>query len=69
MATQVQAIEPVAGSEAERILAWRLEQLARSGFDFEPAMQIALCSEVDLHDAIDLVKRGCEPALAARILL
>jgi hypothetical protein len=25
--------------------------------------------EVDLHDAVDLVMRGCPPELAARILL
>jgi hypothetical protein len=25
--------------------------------------------EVDLHDAVDLVRRGCPPELAARILL
>lgn len=68
MATQVQATATVGRSETELILAWRLEQLARAGFDFELAMELAT-SGVDLHEAVDLVRRGCEPALAGRILL
>ena len=54
---------------AAEVRAWRFESLCRSGYDRDAAAVLAARGEVDLHDAIDLVRRGCPPALAARILL
>jgi hypothetical protein len=55
--------------EAAEVRAWRFEALCRSGYESEAAVMLAANVEVDLHDAVDLVRRGCPPALAARILL
>jgi hypothetical protein len=56
-------------TEEELIFAWRFEQLQRVGFDTGLALDLAVCAEVDLHDATELVQRGCAPVLAAQILL
>jgi hypothetical protein len=69
MNAQTEVIEVRGMTDEELIFAWRLEQLQRAGFDSELALDLAVCAEVDLHDATELVKRGCAPALAARILL
>ena len=55
--------------EAADVLAWRFDALCRTGYDLDAAAVIAANVEVDLHDAVDLVRRGCPPELAARILL
>ena len=55
--------------EAAEVLAWRFDALCRSEYDLDAAAVIAANVEVDLHDAVNLVERGCPPELAARILL
>jgi hypothetical protein len=55
--------------QAEEVFAWRFESLCRSGYDPDTAEALAATKEVDLHGAVDLVRRGCPPPLAARILL
>jgi hypothetical protein len=55
--------------EAAEVLAWRFDVLCRSGFDLDAAAVLAANVEVDLHEAIELVGRGCPPELAARILV
>lgn len=55
--------------EAADVLAWRFEALCRSGFDLDSAAIVASNVEVDLHDAADLVRRGCPPATAIQILI
>lgn len=47
---------------------WRRNVLVRAGFDLELADELARDARVDLHDLLQLVDRGCPPALAARIL-
>jgi hypothetical protein len=54
--------------EAAEVLAWRFDALCHSGFDLDAAAVLAANVEVDLHEAIELVGRGCPPELAARIL-
>ncbi len=61
--------EDLRTDEAAEVLAWRFDALCRSGFDLDAAALIAANVEVDLHEAVQLVDRGCPPALAARILL
>lgn len=56
-------------TEQERITRWRAEELERAGYDLTAAAELAASLEVDLHAAISLVKRGCSPDLALRILL
>ena len=51
------------------MLEWRFSQLAKSGYGTEDAIELATHTDVDLHQAADLVARGCPPALALRILL
>jgi hypothetical protein len=61
--------ETIDETEAEMILRWRFDELARSGYDVESALLLASHVEVDLHDATELVRRGCPPETAIRILL
>lgn len=56
-------------TERERVIRWRVEQLAKVGFSWPAAMVIAANTHVDLHSAVDLVQRGCNPDTAVRILL
>lgn len=55
--------------EEERVLAWRESELVRAGFHPDDAFELACRPDVDLHQAIDLIARGCPPATALRILL
>ena len=55
--------------EAAEVLAWRFDALCRSGYDLDAAAVLAANVEVDLHQAVELVSRGCPPDVAARILL
>jgi hypothetical protein len=52
----------------DEVTAWRCEQLVRSGFAPTLAARTAGNVKYDLHALIELVERGCEPALAVRIL-
>ena len=54
---------------AARVLGWRIEQLIAVGFDSDSALVLALDRSIDLHEATELVRRGCAPATAFRILL
>lgn len=55
--------------EERAIVSWRLDQLMRAGFALAEARIVATHRDVDLHAALDLVRRGCPPATALRILL
>ena len=56
-------------AEAESILTWRFDALARAGYQSGDALMLATRIEVDLHAATDLLGRGCPPETALRILL
>ena len=56
-----------AGADRQ-VVAWRREQLLAAAFPAELADALAGDSRVDLHTLIELVERGCDPILAARIL-
>ena len=53
----------------EVLVEWRREQLIRAGCDTYNALILAKRSHVDLHQAIDLLERGCPPQIALEILL
>ena len=54
--------------QSARVLSWRIEQLIAAGFDSEAGFVLALDRDVDLHDATELVRWGCPPGTAFRIL-
>lgn len=56
-------------SDAERVDQWRLAQLLDAGYPVELADQIASRHAIDLHQAVDLIAKGCTPQMAADILL
>jgi hypothetical protein len=63
------AAELTTETEQERIERWRTGELRRAGYEPSAASLLAVRFDVDLHYAIDLLRAGCEPALALRILL
>ena len=68
--SRVEDTEPAETTlEDQRVRTWRLDVLFAAGYDFALATEIACRNDVDLHQAVELVRRGCPPALAARILL
>jgi hypothetical protein len=62
-------VNVITESELERIVRWRSEELERAGYEAEGAKAIAARLDIDLHEAIDLLKRGCPQQIAVRILL
>ena len=57
------------GAELERVERWRTEELERAGFSPADAAKLAARHDVDLHRAVELVRRGCPHDVALRILL
>jgi hypothetical protein len=55
-------------SEQAKVESWRLHVLMEAGYPLPLAEKLA-ASEADLHKAVELVGQGCEPAVAAEILL
>ena len=50
------------------VVAWRRRRLERAGFAREVADALAADRRTDVHALLELVDRGCPPAVAARIL-
>ena len=55
-------------SEREKVAGWRLHVLIEAGYPLPLAEKLAQ-SDADLHTAVELVRKGCEPLTAAEILL
>ena len=53
--------------EHDAVLRWRRDALLHAGCDESGARLLAEAS-VDLHEAVDLVGRGCPPEIVLRIL-
>lgn len=51
------------------VTRWRIERLHAAGYDGEAAIVLALDRDVDLHEAVELLQRGCPHDLALQILL
>ena len=56
-------------AEAELVRSWRLEELERAGYPAAHARELADLTYVDLHLATGLVRQGCSPELALKILV
>ena len=65
---ELQILEP-GQDERTKVESWRLHVLIDAGYPLPLAERIAR-SGADLHEAVELVvRRGCEPEIAAEILL
>jgi hypothetical protein len=51
------------------VVGWRLEQLLQAGYEPWNARLLSRRRDVDLHQAIELIERGCAQDLALAILL
>ena len=55
-------------NEREKVASWRLHVLIEANYPLPLAERLAH-SDADLHSAVELVRKGCEPKTAAEILL
>ena len=62
------AAHDIIETEVDRVERWRTAELMRVGFPGDDAVALAARTDVDLHEAIELVQRGCPTELAVRIL-
>jgi hypothetical protein len=53
----------------DEVLDWRFQQLRAAGYDRRTARLLSRRRYVDLHEAVELVQRGCAHELAVAILL
>ena len=65
----VTAAELIHESELTQVERWRIAELERAGYEPHGAKALGSRLDVDLHRAVDLVRRGCSPELALQILL
>jgi hypothetical protein len=61
-------LTPTPDSERSKVESWRLHVLIQAGYPLPLAERLA-GSNADLHVAVDLVRAGCTPDVAAEILL
>jgi hypothetical protein len=53
----------------DQVVAWRRDQLRRAGCRRFEAEVLARERQVDLHEAVKLLERGCPSKIALEILL
>jgi len=53
----------------DEVVSWRREQLRRAGCRRFEAEVLARELKVDLHEAVELLERGCPSRIALKILL
>ena len=63
------AAETEVRDETELVDSWRAEQLEHAGYGAAAAAELATRHDVDLHVAVEMLKDGCPPELALKILL
>ena len=62
-------LETLVETQTDVVICWRFEELVRAGYDDHDAAELAHRPEVDLHMAVELVRRGCPSSTALRIIL
>jgi hypothetical protein len=67
--TAAQLDDLVRDDEIHNVRFWRYEELLRAGYEEDDATEIAFHRDIDLHDATELLRRGCPSSTAVRILL
>ena len=65
MSTQLHADSPIVEASVDE---WRFQQLQQAGWPEQEALLLAARHEIDLHQACELLQRGCDPGLAWQIL-
>jgi hypothetical protein len=55
-------------NEQAKVEGWRLHVLIEAGYPLMLAEKLAV-SGADLHECVDMIRRGCDPVVAAEILL
>jgi nucleotide-binding universal stress UspA family protein len=55
-------------SHRSGIVSWRREQLLQAGLPLAVAASVALIPHYEVHEVLSLIRRGCPPELAVRIL-
>ena len=55
--------------EEELVVNWRMTELVRAGYPDGAAFEVAMRLHIDLHEELDLMRRGCPPDTAVRILV
>jgi hypothetical protein len=58
-----------ARASEDQVVSWRREQLRRAGCRRFEAEVLARELRVDLHEAVELLERGCPSRIALNILL
>jgi hypothetical protein len=56
-------------TELDRVESWRAEELIRAGYQPSDAVALAARHDIDLHQAVELIARGCPDELAIEILI
>ncbi len=56
-------------TERERIELWRAQGFERAGFRPGDAVELAARFDIDLHNAVGLIRAGCPHDVALQILL
>jgi hypothetical protein len=56
-------------AEDDAVVRWRFDELVRAGYTWGLALRLARRRDVDLHLAERLLRTGCPPETALRILL
>jgi hypothetical protein len=56
-------------TELDRVESWRAEELIRAGYQPSDAVALAARHDIDLHQAVELITRGCPDELAIEILI
>ena len=57
------------GSERAKVESWRLHVLIEAGYPLPLAEKLAAALDADLHEAVELLAKGCDPKTATDILL
>ena len=62
--------EPMPTSpEVAEVARWRLSELVRAGYTWDQGVLLAARPEIDLHDAVKLLRQGCPAETAVKILI
>lgn len=59
---------PAKNRDLQVVVQWRRAQLLQAGLPGSLAARVARDERYDIHELVQLVEHGCEPALAVRIL-
>lgn len=62
-------LQVVRETEIDRVESWRAEELIRAGYNPSDAIALAARHDIDLHEAVELLDKGCPIELAIDILI